>query len=337
VNNPASTFDTSVATTRLGHYIGRNNIANFSFGGPNDSYNRRKQTTYSIADNVNWIFKNHNIKFGGEFKQHQYDTNLPEEQATEFEKFDSFTQLLTGNATEADTQYGITDKSFRFKDVGFYITDDWKINRRLTINLGLRYELFMWPTEKNGRIGNFDLEPFLPCFTASGGSNAVCDNPTAGFIVPSNVSATGLHIVDSAVAVTQVANNKHTLKGQDYNNIAPRFGVAYAVNDNLVFRGGYGLFYDRPSAAFINTVFSNYPFLREVEITVPSGNVAIPTAFSGVPTNIPLNQWLPFRIVRAAGANGTYQIRDNTPVFVDSRGVPQGAGCVPSTGLNCTR
>ena len=55
VTNPASIFDSSVATTRLGHYIGRNNIANFSFGGPNDSFNRRKQVTFSIADNVDWI------------------------------------------------------------------------------------------------------------------------------------------------------------------------------------------------------------------------------------------------------------------------------------------
>ena len=337
VNNPASTFDTSVATTRLGHYIGRNNMANFSFGGPNDSFNRRKQTTYSIGDNVNWIRGNHNIKFGGEYKSHQFQTNLPEEQATEFEKFDSFTQLLTGNATEADTQYGITDKDFRFRDYGFYLTDDWKITRKLSLNVGLRYELFLWPTEKNGRIGNFDLAPFLPCFAATGGSNALCDNPTPGFLIPSNTTATGVSIVDSAVAVTTKANNKHTLNGQDTNNIAPRFGLAYAVNDKLVFRGGYGLFYDRPSAAFINTVFSNYPFLREVEITVPSGNVAIATAFSGVPTNIPLNQWLPFRIVRGSGATGSYAIRDNTPVFVDSRGTPQGANCVPATGVGCTR
>ncbi|MBK7932708.1 MAG: TonB-dependent receptor [Acidobacteria bacterium] len=148
VNNPASTFDTSVATTRLGHYIGRNNLANFSFGGPNDSFNKRKQITYSIADNVSWTRGNHSIKFGGEHKRHAYDTNLPEEQATEFEKFDSFTQFLTGNATEADTQYGITDKAFRFQDFGFYITDDWKITRKLNLTLGLRYELFMWPTEK---------------------------------------------------------------------------------------------------------------------------------------------------------------------------------------------
>ncbi|HSK73020.1 MAG TPA: hypothetical protein VK892_15075, partial [Pyrinomonadaceae bacterium] len=110
------------------------------------------------------------------------------------------------------------------------------------------------------------------------------------------------------------------------NNFAPRVGLAYQVTDKLVFRGGYGLFYDRPSAAFINTIFSNYPFLREVEITVPSGNVPIGTAFSSTPTTIPLNQWLPFRIVRTAGAGGSYQIRDNTPVTTDSRGVPFAGG-----------
>jgi len=337
IQNPASLFDSSPATTRLGHFIGRNNIANFSFGGPNDSFNQRKQVTLSIADNVSWNYKNLGLKFGGEFKSHQYDSDLPEEQATEFEKFDSFTQLLTGNATEADTQYGITFKQFRFKDVGLYLAGDWKINRKLTMNAGLRYELFMWPTEKNGFIGNFDLEPWLPCFSPSGGTNELCDDPSPGFLVPSNVSQTGLAVVDGAAAVTRVAENKHTLKGQDLNNFAPRIGFAFAATNKLVFRGGYGMFYDRPSAAFINTIFSNYPFLREVEITVPSGNVPIVTAFSGVPTNIALNQWLPFRIVRSSGANGTYQIRDNTPVYVDSRGTPQGSGCNPATGANCTR
>jgi hypothetical protein len=324
VFNPATTFDDSIATLRLGHYIGRNNIANFSFGGPNDSFNKRKQITYSIADNVNYIFRNHNFKFGGDFKPHQYDTNLPEEQATEFEKFDSFTQLLTGNATEADTQYGVTDKSFRFMDFGFYLTDDWKISRKLTMNVGVRYEIFMRPTEKDGRIGNFDLSSFEPCFTPTGGSQALCNNPTPGFIIPSNAQLTGNPVVDGAISATNVVGNKHTLNGQDLNNIAPRVGLAYAVSDKLVVRGGYGLFYDRPSAAFINTIFSNYPFLREVEITVPSGNVPIATAFSNTPTNIPLNQWLPFRITRTAGAGGTYQIRDNTPITVDSRNTPFG-------------
>ena len=336
INNPASSFDDSIATRRLGHYVGRNNLSNFSFGGPNDSFNRRKQITFSLSDNFNWIVGGHNIKFGGEFKSHRFDTNLPEEQATEFEKFDSFTQLLTGNGTEADTQFGVTDKKFRFRDYGFYITDDFKIGRRLSINAGIRYELFKWPTETRGRIGNFDLDPFLPCFT-SAGTNALCDNPLPGFIVPNNVEQTGNAVIDGAIAASTMVDSRHTLNGQDLNNFAPRVGAAFAINDKMVIRGGYGLFYDRPSSAFINTVFSNFPFLREVEITVPSGNVPIATAFSGVPTTIPLNQWLPFRIIRSSGANGTFSIRDNTPVFVDSRGTPQGAGCDPVTGINCIR
>ncbi|MGZ5481328.1 MAG: outer membrane beta-barrel protein [Pyrinomonadaceae bacterium] len=324
IANPALLFDDSAGTRRLGHFIGRpgTNMSQFSFGGPNDSFNRRKQQTFSIADTVTWITGKHTVRFGGDFKSHRYDSNLPEEQATEFEKFDSFTQILTGNASEADTQFGITDKSFRFRDYSAFVTNDWRLSRKLTMNLGLRYELFMWPTEKQGRIGNFDFAAFEPCFTGTGASNALCDNPTPGFIVPSNVQNTGLANVDGAIAATAKAGNNHTLNGQDLNNFAPRVGFAYSPLDSnrLVIRGGYGLFYDRPSAAFINTVFSNYPFLREIEITVPSGNVPYDNAFAAQRTALPLNNWLPFRIVRGSGAAGTYVIRDNTGVTTDARG-----------------
>jgi hypothetical protein len=321
--NPAVLFDDTPGTRRLGHFIGRpgTNLTQFSFGGPNDSFNRRKQQTFSIGDNLTLIRGNHTFRFGGDFKRHQYDSSLPEEQATEFEKFDSITQLLTGNATEADTQFGITEKSFRFRDYSGYIADDWKVSNKLTLNLGLRYELFMWPTEKQGRIGNFDFDSFEPCFAQTGGSLSLCDNPSPGFIVPANVQTTGLVNVDGAIAATARANNNHTLRGQDLNNFAPRIGFAYSPFDTnrMVIRGGYGVFYDRPSAAFINTVFSNYPFLREIEITVPSGNVPIPTAFSQQFTNLPLSSWLPFRVMRGSGAGGTYVIRDNTGVTLDPR------------------
>ena len=321
--NPAVLFDDTPGTRRLGHFIGRpgTNLTQFSFGGPNDSFNRRKQQTFSLGDNVTLMRGNHTFRFGGDFKRHQYDSSLPEEQATEFEKFDSITQLLTGNATEADTQFGITEKSFRFRDYSGYIADDWKVSRKWTLNLGLRYELFMWPTEKDGRIGNFDFDSFEPCFTQTGGSLSICDNPSPGFIVPSNVQTTGLANVDGAIAATARANNSHTLRGQDLNNFAPRFGFAYSPFDTnrMVIRGGYGVLYDRPSAAFINTIFSNYPFLREIEITVPSGNVPIADAFSQQPRTLPLSSWLPFRLQRAAGTGGTYVIRDNTGVTRDPR------------------
>ncbi|HKY29731.1 MAG TPA: hypothetical protein VJM12_17455, partial [Pyrinomonadaceae bacterium] len=323
IGNPALLFDDSPGTRRLGHFIGRpgTNLSQFSFGGPNDSFNKRKQQTYSFADNVTWIKGNHSFRFGGDLKRHQYDSSLPEEQATEFEKFDSITQLLTGNATEADTQFGITEKSFRFQDYSGYIADDWKVSRKLTLNLGLRYELFLWPTEAQGRIGNFDFAGFEPCFTTTGGNLSVCDNPSPGFIIPPTAQNTGLGNVDGAIAVTTRATTDHTLRKQDKNNFAPRLGFAFSPfeSNRMVIRGGYGVFYDRPSAAFINTVFSNYPFLREIEITVPSGNVPITTAFSQQPTSLPLSNWLPFRVTRTAGAGGSYVIRDNTGVTRDPR------------------
>jgi Carboxypeptidase regulatory-like domain len=335
ISNPALEFDDSPGTRRLGHFIGRpgTNLSQFSFGGPNDSFNRRKQQTYSFSDNVTWIKDNHTFRFGGDYKRHQYDSNLPEEQATEFEKFDSITQLLTGNATEADTQFGLTEKTFRFQDYSGYIADDWKVSRKLSLNLGLRYELFMWPTEKQGRIGNFDFSSFQQCFSQTGGTLALCDSPSPGFIVPDNVQPTGLSSVDAAIAVTARAGNQHTLSGQDRNNFAPRIGFAYSPLDSnrLVVRGGFGFFYDRPSAAFINTIFSNYPFLREIEITVPSGNVPITTAFSAQNTSLPLSSWLPFRIMRASGTGGTYVIRDNTGITRDARGNTTPPGNIAET------
>jgi Carboxypeptidase regulatory-like domain/TonB dependent receptor len=333
--NPALAFDDSPGTRRLGHFIGRpgTNMSQFSFGGPNDSFNQRKQQTFSFSDNVTWIAGNHTLRFGGDFKRHQYDSTLPEEQATEFEKFDSFTQFLTGNAQEADTQFGLTSKSFRFRDYSGYIADDWKVSRKLNLNLGLRYELFMWPTEKDGRIGNFDFANFEPCFSQAGGSNTLCDNPSPGFLVPANVRPTGLGNVDAAVDATTKAANNHTLAGQDRNNFAPRIGFAYTPFDTnrLVVRGGFGIFYDRPSAAFINTIFSNYPFLRELEITVPSGNVPYADAFSAQPKTLPLSNWLPFRVTRTSGAGGTYVIRDNTGVTRDARGLTTPPGNIAET------
>ncbi len=335
ISNPALLFDDSPGTRRLGHFIGRpgTNMSQFSFGGPNDSFNQRKQQTFSFSDNLTWIKGNHTVRFGGDLKRHQYDSSLPEEQATEFEKFDSFTQLLTGNASEADTGFGLTSKTFRFRDYSAYIANDWKVSRKLSLNLGLRYELFMWPTEKDGRIGNFDFAAFEPCFTPSGGSVALCDNPSPGFLIPANVQPTGLANVDGAIDATARAGNNHTLSGQDKNNFAPRIGFAYSPLDSsrLVVRGGFGFFYDRPSASFINTVFSNYPFLREIEITVPSGNVPYENAFGAQSTTLPLSNWLPFRIVRGSGAGGTYAIRDNTGVTRDPRGNTTAPGNIAET------
>jgi hypothetical protein len=303
IPNPANSYDKSNATTRLGHYVFRNNLSNLSWGGPNDSFNLRDQKSFSVSDQLSWIRGSHTTRMGFEFKRHMYDTNLPEEQATEFEKFENFTQFLSGRATEADTQFGITDKRFRMSDLSFFLADDWKVSRKLTLNLGVRWDWFGWPTELDGRIGNFDFAAL-----------ASTESPGAAFIVPNNVSNTGFPAIDNSVATSIKAENKHTLNGQDFNNIQPRFGFAFSPfeSNRLVIRGGYGMFYDRPSAAFMNTVFSNYPFLREIEVTFPSRAIPFELAFSQQDPSLAFNKYLPNRLVYQS--NATYVIRDGTPV-----------------------
>ncbi len=322
IPNPANFFDSSNATTRLGHYVGAPGgvMERFSFGGPNDTFNRRRQRTWTLGDTMSWNTERHSFRVGGEYRRNEFDTNLPEEQATEFEKFESFTTLLRGLAREADTQFGITDKRFRFDDFNLFVADEWRLGPNLTANVGVRYEFFGWPTELDGRIGNIDFEAL---------SNT--ENPVNAFIVPSNVSDTGFAAVDASIASSIKADNKHTLKGQDWNNVAPRLGLAWAPSDKWVVRGGYGIFFDRPSAAFINTVFSNYPFLREVEVTAPNRAVPIASAFSQQDPTYPFNRYLPNRIVRTSGANGTYEIRDGTQV---TRGADGSNNAIdPATGL----
>ena len=307
VQNPATFFDASNATLRLGHYIGRpgGTMERFSFGGPNDSFNRREQRTFTIGDTFSWNLTSHAIRIGGEFRRNEFNTNLPEEQATEFEKFDNFTQILRGLATEGDTQFGITDKQFRFNDFNVFVADDWRVSRSFTVNAGVRYEFFGLPTEVNGRIGNVDFEAITNT-----------ENPVNAFIVPKNVQNTGFVAIDGAIGTAVKADNNHTLKGQDWNNVAPRVGFAWTPgeSDKVVIRGGYGIFFDRPSAAFINTVFSNYPFLREQEVTFPAAAVPMNGAWSQQDPTFPFNRYLPNRIVRTAGPAGTYQIRDGTNV-----------------------
>jgi hypothetical protein len=319
LNNPALLFDRRPATERLGHFVFRG--PRLSFGGPNDSFNRREQQSFNAGYTVSLFRGRHGLRVGAEWKRHYFNTDLPEEQALEFEKFASFDQLLRGWAQEADTQFGITAKAFRMTDLSWFVADDWKVSRKLTLNVGLRWDWFGWPVEQYGRIGNVDLEAVTDP-----------DNPASAFLVPSNVRPTGLPAVDGAIEASRRAATKHTLVGQDLNNFQPRFGFVFAplASDKLVVRGGYGIFFDRPSAAFMNTVFSNYPFLREIEVTHPAGSVPMRNAFSQQDPSLPFHRYLPMRVTFTGGPSGNYVLRDGTGV---TRGADGSLNPIdPSTG-----
>lgn len=93
-------------------------------------------------------------------------------------------------------------------ETGYYGQDDWRVNNKLTLNLGLRYDLYTWPYEENNRQSNFD--------------------PSTGTLVSPTTAGWPRSLVET-----------------DRNNLAPRFGFAYDVTGTgkNVIRGGYGMFY----------------------------------------------------------------------------------------------
>lgn len=305
--NPASAFEPGAPTQRAARFAGKGNLSDFSLNAPNDIFNRRQQVTMTFADNITYSRKNHTFRFGVEYKRNQFDTNLPEEQGIEFEGVTNFAQLLTGFVPEADVSFGITDKQFRFNDLSFYVSDDWKFSERLTLNLGLRWDWFGLPTEKNGRFANFDFSRVT--------------NPNdirPGFILPSNAQETGFQAIDGSFSSIAKGDSKHTLNGQDLNNFAPRVGFAWKPfkKGSTVIRGGYGIFYDRPSAAFINTIYSNFPFFKEIEKKRENSPATIQgtTAFIGQQPNLPFINYFPFRVLpRTADRFTPYVLVDNSP------------------------
>lgn len=305
--NPASVFEPGAPTQRAARYAGTGILSDFSLGAPTDIYNQRNQVTLTFADNITYIQGAHTLRFGVEHKRNFFDTNLPEEQSGEFEALQNFTQLLTGFVPEADLTFGDTNKQFRFNDLSFYVSDDWRFSERLTLNLGLRWDWFGLPTEKNGRFANFDLARV---------TNP--ENILDGFILPSNTTETGFNAIDASLPTIARADNKHTLNSQDLNNFAPRFGFALKPfkSDKTVIRGGYGIFYDRSSAAFINTVYSNYPFFKEIELS-SDGNPGVilgQTAFQQQNPNTPFVNYFPFRVVISNLAESSpFILVDNTP------------------------
>jgi hypothetical protein len=120
---------------------------------------------------------------------------------------------------------------------GYYVQDDWKISPRVTLNLGLRYELETPLTERYNRsVSSFDygfIQPFQGAAqTAFAASQATAANATPE-VTQFNVQG----------GLLFASKDLRDLYRTPKNDFAPRFGIAYQINNKTVFRAGYGIFY----------------------------------------------------------------------------------------------
>src|SRR6266516_3803604 len=213
------------------------------------------------------------IRVGGEFRFNEAD--FAQQQFTRGQiDFSSFNNFLLGSSSTSTFGNGIGDRKQRATDYNFFVQDDWKISSRLTLNLGLRYELDLPPYDTRGRLSTFDPSLYR--------SDVPVGPPIGGFVQAGNVIP--------QYDLPDVPNvSKYVIRSIDANNFAPRIGFAYSPfnSSRMVLRGGYGIFYSRATFQYIST-----------SVTTP------PTYLIGRRTNRPLDD--PFFPVPSQGQFPTF-------------------------------
>jgi hypothetical protein len=249
------------------------------------------QHSYVFNENLSWVRGRHAMKFGTELRFEQFTILEPAAARGSMSFGSDFTDNPadpgTGGEAIATFLLGIPDGGeitslnniiYNRQIYAVYALDDFKVTPRLTLNLGLRYELFTTIKEANNLQGTFDFN-------------------TDSVIVPSGQNAT--YPAGATLASELPIHNNGTpgLISPDLNNFAPRIGLAYQLSDKLVLRSGYGVFYggqengpfSNPSPGFNPPFFSSESFTPPC--TAASANPAqtdcsISTANNG---GLPLN------------------------------------------------
>ena len=231
-----------------------------------------KQNSFVFTDNLTWILGRHSLKFGTEVRIEQFTIFQPAEARGALSFGNGFTDNPaapgTGGGSFATFLLGIAggggitslhNIDYRRQIYAGFVQDDWKATDRLTVNLGLRYEVFSTVKEHSNEEGTFVFS-------------------SRSMLVPSGQNEP---LTQTLGASIPIVHGTRGLISPDLNNFAPRIGFAFRAMDKLVIRSGYGIFYggqengpySNPSPGF------NPPFFSAESFSTPCGNLAANPAY----------------------------------------------------------
>ena len=237
-----------------------------SFGAPEFYAANEYQNIFQILDNVTKVAGHHTLKAGVNFQRSRFYTLAPTAPRGAY----SFTGQFTGIPGQSFTGFGVADfladqiataqisnlagvDQYRWTRAA-YFEDDWKTLPRLTLNLGLRYEFVTPPIERHDRQAAFEITGPIGPGTGAG----VFHLPSSQQSTPLPASFLDLLAKDN---VTVSYSNNRALVDPQYTNFGPRIGLAYTLNNRLVLRGGYGIFFGgAESTGGAPNLGFNFPF-----------------------------------------------------------------------------
>jgi hypothetical protein len=261
--------------------------------------------SWSVKSDFTHVIGKHTFKLGAEYN------GIGESQTVEWAQM-NFDNDETSNINDPSTGNAVasfvigTPNSFTKRNLaeslspggimGYYVQDQFQMTRKLTVNVGVRYDLALIPkygTAKDGNqaVGNFDFNDGTYVVYKVPGScialgNAPCI-PTADGSLPTHVTASP----DGKVLQNQ------------YNNFQPRIGAAYRMTPTTVIHGGLGIAFDNYAALVQNLrgVSGNWPSVGQVaksNINKPTATSAFPgyttqslPAMTALPDPTPFNQF----------------------------------------------
>jgi hypothetical protein len=244
--NPRDPLDLTIKPSEIGFPSSLDAVAQFpifptvtSTGyaqlGPESSWIiGNKFETHTWGGDVSRLFGKHTVKFGGTYRLNRASNFRPNNPAGNYTFADGFVRRTFNAAGGGDAMASMLlglptggqirsepNLALQVKYSAFYVQDDWKVNDRLTLNLGLRWDTDYPQTERFDRASWFDLNAKLP-LTVPGVP------PLVGGLV---------------FAGSRTQGAPRGVRDVDWNNFGPRIGFAYKVNSRIVVRSGFGVFY----------------------------------------------------------------------------------------------
>jgi hypothetical protein len=248
-------------------------------------------TDISIGDNLTWVHGSHSLKTGLLVIRNRKDQNGRTQYAGQLSFNPSGNPNTTNNAF-ADALLGnfrtYTEFSddpigfYRFSQIESFVSDNWKVSRKLSLELGLRYQWGLPTYTQANNIANFDPAFYNPAQAVTVKADGTIDTTKggnrfnglvrAGAGVPPDELGRVPEGDDPAVLSVPTGALRGLYKPQHL--FAPRFSFAYSpFNDSkMAIRGGYGIFYDRPEGNLIFPMTGLPPY--SISSQLENGNLA---------------------------------------------------------------
>ena len=254
---------------------------------------------YSLRDDVSWTSGRHQFKFGGSWLLYKKSQTWFQNTQGGF----TFNGFYTGNDfADYLLGYASSYSEAAVQDVGhwnnnsfgLYLEDNWRVNSRLTLNLGLRWDGIPHTWEVNSVMADFFPKLYNPANAAQLSSNDQTVLPTSpGLGTSPNPILASLPLYLNGMAVCGKDGTPRGCVNGGWLNFGPRLGFAYDLSGRgkTVIRGGYGIMYERVQGNDVYNMAGNVPFAAGVSF--PNVSLSNPTvsllSSQAVPVAPPIN------------------------------------------------